>query len=93
MASFPSSCRVAPVNHTEVLFSQSLEKQGEDRKTPPEAPKIAFILNYSSSEREILNEKCGTYRDNFHLKLGPKTGLYLQKSRKSQFWPGAWNVT
>jgi len=30
----------------------------------------AFLLNYSSSERETMNEEMGIYRESFHLNLG-----------------------
>jgi len=29
-----------------------------------------FLLNCSSSEREIMNEEGGIYRESFHLNLG-----------------------
>jgi len=46
------------------------DKQGEDRETPPEAPRIVFLLNCSSSDREIMNEEDNIYRESFHLNLG-----------------------
>jgi len=64
----------------------TLEKHREERETSLEKLLVcAFLLNCSSSEREIMNEECGIYRKSFHLKLSQKPGFSDKKVGKSSF--------
>jgi len=54
------------ITKTYKIQKDTLEKIREDR-TPPKAPRIAFLLNCSSFEREIMNGEGGIYRESFHL--------------------------
>jgi len=46
------------------------------------APRIAFLLNCSSSEQEIVNEEGSIYRESFHLTWAKITGLQRRKRHK-----------
>jgi len=47
----------------------TLKTCGGERNSFWKLPEFAFLLNYSSSEREIMNEEGGIYRESFHLNL------------------------
>jgi len=51
------------------------------------APKIAFLLNSFSFEREMMNEEGGIYRESFHLTSAKIMGFPgVKKSQKVTFF-------
>jgi len=50
-------------------------------------PRIAFLLNCSSFEQEIMNEEGGIYRESFHLSWAKSLGfLGAKKSQRVTFF-------
>jgi hypothetical protein len=51
------------------------------------APRIAFLLNCSSSKRDIMNEEGGIYRESFHLTWAKSMAFPgAKKSQKVTFF-------